>query len=65
MQTYTKRISLKEYEIYQLAATAQLAPEIIHASIEQNLIILTTKAIPYTFGELATSEEQITRLAVK
>jgi len=36
-----------------------VGPEIIHASIEQNLILLTANALPSTFGELAISEEQI------
>jgi tRNA A-37 threonylcarbamoyl transferase component Bud32 len=65
METYTKKVSLKEFEIYKQAADLSLAPEIIHTTVENNMILLTTKAITYTFGELATNKNQIEKYVKK
>ena len=68
VQTYTKEIVLKEFEIYRQAAAAGLAPEIVHTSTVGDRILLTTKAYPYIWEDLAnsaSSKERISELEDK
>jgi tRNA A-37 threonylcarbamoyl transferase component Bud32 len=65
METYTKRITSKEFQIYKQVAEASLAPKIIHFTVENDLILLTTQKIAYTYGELAINKEQIEKYTEK